>query len=87
MNLQKEISISKIFFVGILKSLTKRAGSGAVSQRYRSEDTDSYQNVTDPEHWSGDPLAEDCSKMEVLQGFPVKCESYKGSSSIKCLTL
>jgi hypothetical protein len=31
--------------------LTKRAGSGFVSQRYRSADLDSYQNITDPEHW------------------------------------
>ncbi len=28
---------------------------------------------------TGDPLAEDCSKMGVLQGFPIKRESHRGS--------
>jgi hypothetical protein len=37
----------------LLLALTKRAGSGSVSQRYGSEDPDPdpYQNTTDPEHW------------------------------------
>jgi hypothetical protein len=33
------------------RSLTKRAGSGSVSQGYGSADPDLYQNVTDPQHW------------------------------------
>jgi hypothetical protein len=37
-------------FLASLWSLTKRAGSKSVSQRYGSSDPDQYQNVTDPEH-------------------------------------
>ncbi len=35
-----------------LRSPTKKAGSGSVSQWYESADPDPYQNVTDPQHWS-----------------------------------
>ncbi len=38
------------FVGGILKVMTKRAGSGSVSQRYGSADPVTYQNITDPEH-------------------------------------
>ncbi len=51
---QKGISIKlKTILLVSLRSLTKIAGSGSVSRRYRSEDPhpDPYQNVTDPEHW------------------------------------
>ncbi len=38
-----------LFAVGVFKrSLTQRAGSGSISQKYGSEDP--YQNFTDPEH-------------------------------------
>jgi hypothetical protein len=50
------IRITK-FFVGIFKSLTKRAGSGAGSAsgslvKNTDPQPDPYQNVTDPEHYS-----------------------------------
>jgi hypothetical protein len=38
----------ELFFVGLLWSLTKRAGS--ISQRHGFADPDPYQNVTDPQH-------------------------------------
>ncbi len=44
-----------LFFVGFLKQLTKRAGSGfrvwVRNRVYRSKDTDLSHNVTNPEHW------------------------------------
>jgi hypothetical protein len=45
------------FFFSSLKSLKKGVGSGvgsvsgSISQRNRSRDPDSHQNVTDPQHW------------------------------------
>ncbi len=33
------------------RSLTKRAGSGYLSQWYGYEDPDPYQNVMDPQQW------------------------------------
>jgi hypothetical protein len=49
-NLEKKI----IYFVGILKVTDEksRIRAGLVSQRDGSEDSDPYQNVTDPEHSS-----------------------------------
>jgi hypothetical protein len=45
----------KNYYMSASCSLTERAGSGSVNQRYGSEDPDShpdpYQYVTDPEHW------------------------------------
>jgi hypothetical protein len=40
-----------IFFVGILKPLKTRAGSGSILQWYGSEYPDPFENVTNPEHW------------------------------------
>ncbi len=56
MHLQKVISkkLCKFFFFFFLtsrRSLTKIAGSGSVSQRYRYADPDPYQNFMDPQHW------------------------------------
>ena len=49
MYLKKGVSI-KLFLLASWRSLTKKAGSGSVIQRYGSEDPDSYQNVfSDPE--------------------------------------
>jgi hypothetical protein len=31
--------------------MKKGVGSGSISQRYESGDTDTHQNVTDPQHW------------------------------------
>jgi hypothetical protein len=44
---------TRFFLLASWRSLTKRAASISVSQRYRSADTnpDTYQNLTDPEHW------------------------------------
>jgi hypothetical protein len=47
----------KKIFVAYSRSLTKRPGSGSVSQRYDSANLDPYQNVTDPEHWWTGALA------------------------------
>jgi hypothetical protein len=50
--------MEKIFFLASLKSLKKEvgsevgSGSGSISQRYGSADTDPHQNVTDPQHWT-----------------------------------
>ncbi len=47
-------NLKKIIFIGVLKVINEKAGSGAgsgfFSQRYGSADPDPYQNVTDPEH-------------------------------------
>jgi hypothetical protein len=52
----------KNLFWASLKSLKKGVGSGvesgsgagSISHRYRSEDPDPHQNVTDPQHWLRD---------------------------------
>ncbi len=49
-NKQKYVEKKIFFFLASGRSLTKRAGSGSVSQRYGSPDPDPYQNITDPEH-------------------------------------
>jgi hypothetical protein len=55
MYLQKVISrktfFFNLFFVVVLKSLTKIEESGSISQRYESADTDPSQNFMDPQHW------------------------------------
>jgi hypothetical protein len=53
-NRQNKLGGKNYFWLASWKSMTKRAGSGAgsVNQVYRAQDPDSYQNVTDPEHWS-----------------------------------
>ncbi len=73
MYLHKGISIKlikKLFFVGILRSLTIRSDPAPdphpdPGQRYGSEDPylhpDPYQNVTDPEHWSTGTLLSNSS--------------------------
>ncbi len=53
----RKIVIKKLFFVGVLRSMTKIIGSGygsgSISLRHGSTDPDpdSHQNVMDPEHW------------------------------------
>jgi hypothetical protein len=56
-NTHKNMDKRNYFYLASLRSLTKRAGSGAgsVSQKYGSEDPyphpNMFQKVTDPEHW------------------------------------
>jgi hypothetical protein len=56
MYLQKVISriFLNWFFEGVLKSMTKIAGPGSISQRHGStdQDPDQHQNVMDLEHCS-----------------------------------
>ncbi len=58
LNQQKKTLKKKLFWAS-WRSLTKRAGfgsragSGSVSQRYWFENSDPYQNGTDPEHCRG----------------------------------
>jgi hypothetical protein len=53
-NGHKNLERKKYFLLASCRSLLKRSGSGAgsgsVSQRFRSEDPDPFQTVTDPEH-------------------------------------
>ncbi len=51
--MQKNIFFLLVFF-GILKVNDEIAGSGSISQRQGSADSDPdpHQNVMDPEHWS-----------------------------------
>jgi hypothetical protein len=54
MYLQNVISrkncVKNYFFAGILKVMTKTAGSGSIIQRHGSADPDPPQNVMDPQH-------------------------------------
>ncbi len=56
MYLQKVISRKTVqkncFFVNVLKTNyeNSRIGSGSISQRHGSPDSDPYKNVTDPQH-------------------------------------
>ncbi len=54
----------KLFFVDILKSLTKKAGTGSISQRHGSADPDPIQNVMDPEHFYEGTMQKGITKSE-----------------------
>ena len=50
--------------------MAKIAGSGSISQRHGSPDSDPHQNVMDLDHWYKDYVALNPVRISLVQGLP-----------------